>query len=46
MTFEKWFPSALILLDCTASIVYCYDNDFRRAIYWFAAAILTATVTF
>lgn len=42
----KIFPTILIVLDVVASIVYLSSNDWRRAIYWIAAAVLTATVTF
>jgi hypothetical protein len=41
------FPVALMVLDVGAAIVYAaMDADWRRAIYWIAAAVLTATVTF
>lgn len=46
MTFPKYFPFALIVLDLCASVAYAFDGDYRRAIYWFAAATLTSTVTF
>lgn len=46
LIFTKVFPTALIALDLLASAVYLYYSDWRRAIYWLAAAILTATVTF
>jgi len=42
----KIFPTLLILLDLGASGVYAASGDWRRAIYWLAAAVLTATVTF
>jgi hypothetical protein len=42
---ENIFPSLLILLDLGASGVYAYNFDWRRAIYWLAAATLTAMVT-
>jgi len=41
----KVFPLLLIALDLGASLVYIYYLDWRRAIYWFAAAVLTLTVT-
>jgi len=44
--FTRAFPTALIILDVLASLVYFYYGDYRRAIYWFAAAVLTASVTF
>lgn len=40
------FPLMLILLDLGASIVYGFTGDYRRMIYWFAAAVLTSSVTF
>lgn len=40
------FPTLLIILDGAAALVYALDGDWRRSIYWLAAAILTATVTF
>jgi hypothetical protein len=42
----KLFPTLLIILDLGASGVYLFYADWRRAIYWLAAAVLTATVTF
>lgn len=44
---KTWiFPSILIVLDLLAALVYGIAGDWRRLIYWIAAAILTATVTF
>ena len=42
----KVFPSVLIALDVAAAAVYAAHGDVRRSIYWLAAAVLTATVTF
>ena len=42
----KFFPIILIILDICAGIFYGINGDIRRLIYWFAAAILTITVTF
>jgi hypothetical protein len=42
----QFFPTLLILLDLGASGIYLWYMDWRRALYWFAAAVLTATVTF
>lgn len=39
------FPIILIILDCGAGIVYLCGGDLKRAVYWFAAAVLTITVT-
>lgn len=46
MTIAKIFPFVLILLDIAAAGVYAAHGDWRRLIYWTAAAILTASVTF
>jgi len=42
----KIFPSILIALDLAAAVVYFVAADYRRTIYWVAAAVLTATVTY
>lgn len=42
----KLFPTVLILLDLGAAVAYAFVGDFRRVIYWVAAAVLTATVTY
>ena len=46
MKTEHIFPTALIALDCAAALVYGLHGDIRHLIYWFAAAALTATVTY
>ena len=46
MTATKLFPFILILLDIAAAGVYTSHGDWRRLVYWLAAATLTATVTF
>jgi hypothetical protein len=35
-----------IALDLAAAAVYALEGDGRRVVYWLAAAILTAAVTF
>ena len=40
------FPSLLILLDLGAALVYAMDGDWRKGVYWLAAAVLTVVVTF
>ena len=46
MKAELIFPSLLILLDIGAAIVYGLAGDWRRCIYWGAAGVLTAAITF
>ncbi len=44
---ENLFPLVLMLLDVSAAIAYLTcRGDLKHAIYWIAAATLTATVTF
>ena len=46
MHITKLFPLTLILLDVAAAGVYAAHGDWKRLVYWLAAATLTATVTF
>lgn len=46
MRLEKFFPTLLIILDICAAISYIPGGDWRRVIYWLAAATLTTVVTF
>jgi hypothetical protein len=43
---EIIFPTVLIVLDVCAALVYLHDGDVRKTVYWFAAAVLTTSVTF
>ena len=40
------FPTILIGLDVLSAAVYACDGDVRKVIYWLAAAVLTAAVTY
>lgn len=42
----KLFPTILIALDVCAAGVYAAHSDWRRFVYWIAAATLTACVTY
>lgn len=46
MRTTQILPMILMAIDLGAGIVYACHGDIRRAIYWVAAATLTATVTF
>lgn len=47
MDKTKIFPTVLIVLDICAGLVYLIsEGDLKKALYWAAAAILTATVTY
>lgn len=43
---EYIFPLLLILLDAGAAVVYAAQKDYKKAVYWIAAAVLNVTVTF
>ena len=43
---KQFFPVVLIVLDLAAAGVYVSHGDWRKGVYWFAAAVLTSTVTF
>lgn len=43
---EKLFPTVLIILDICASLGYIPCGDWRKCVYWLAAAILTFCVTY
>lgn len=40
------FPIVLIGLDIGAAVMCAVNKDWRKFIYWLAAAILNAAVTF
>lgn len=40
------FPTILIILDILAGIVYFIYGDWKKGIYWIAAAILSACVVY
>lgn len=40
------FPTIMITLDLLAGVIYMMHGDYRKLIYWVAAAVLNAAVTF
>lgn len=42
---EKILPTVLMLIDLAAAVPYFADGNWRRGVYWLAAATLTAVVT-
>ena len=46
MTSAQIFPTVMILLSLASCALYACNGDVRRAVYWFAAAVLTTSVTF
>ena len=45
MRREQILPTVLIVVDIGAACGYIPTGDFRRVIYWVAAAVLTWSVT-
>ena len=43
---EYIFPLLLILLDVGAASIYAVQKDYKKSVYWIAAAVLKVTVTF
>jgi hypothetical protein len=41
----RTLPTVLICIDVLAALGYVPSGDWRRVAYWFAAAVLTWTVT-
>lgn len=39
-------PTIMIALNVGAATVYAFDGDMRKVIYWLAAAVITAAVTY
>lgn len=46
MKAQYIFPLVLIILDVCAGVVCFYTGDWKKAIYWIAAAVLNWAVTF
>lgn len=42
---DKFFPFIYILLSLASSSVYACGGNWRKALYWFAAAVLTFSIT-
>lgn len=40
------FPALLIVMDLGAAVLWGVEGDWRRSVYWVAAAVLTYVVTF
>ncbi len=41
----KFFPTILIVLDICAALAHVPAGDWRKVVYWLAAATLTTVVT-
>jgi len=45
MSKEKILPTLLMIIDIFAAVGYIPTGDWRKVIYWLAAATLTGVVT-
>ena len=43
---SKIFPTILIVLDVCAALGYISGGEWKRVVYWIAAGVLTACVTY
>ncbi len=43
---EKTFPTIMIILSVLSMVTYMYNGNWRMTLYWFAAALLTFSVTY
>ena len=46
MMAPRLLASALIVQYLLLAVLYAWGGDWRRAIYWIAASVLTASVTY
>lgn len=46
MKFSQIFPTILILLQVASAAVCAYQSENKLAVYWLAAAVINAAVTF
>lgn len=45
MRIDRIFPVLMMALSIAAAGVYFWQKDWRRGVYWLAAAVLTLMVT-
>lgn len=41
-----FFPIAMIVMNIGAAIMCVVNKEYKKAVYWIAAAVLNAAVTF
>lgn len=46
MRFELILPTAMVVLNLSAAVVYAWKGDASRTVYMLAAAALNAVVTY
>lgn len=43
---EKALPTIMIIISVFSALGYAFEGDVRKVIYWLAAALITASVTY
>ena len=43
---EQILPLVLIIINILAAVVCFFQKEYKKAVYWLAAAVLNYTVTF
>lgn len=46
MRKEQILPFVIILIDLGSAVPYMMDGNWRKTVYWIAAAVLNIAVTF
>ncbi|MGN0150408.1 MAG: hypothetical protein ACI4C7_09200 [Clostridia bacterium] len=46
MRKEQILPFVIILIDLGSAVPHMMDGNWRKAVYWIAAAVLNIAVTF
>ncbi|MBQ3428050.1 MAG: hypothetical protein IJH37_13065 [Clostridia bacterium] len=46
MSRTQIFPAVLMMLDIGAAVMCAVSGDWKKTVYWTAAAVLSYTVTF
>jgi cbb3-type cytochrome oxidase subunit 3 len=44
MQFTKFFPTIMMILSFCAGVVYAFNGDFKRTVYFISATALTWSV--
>ena len=42
----KLLPTVLLVEDVAVAVVYAINRDVRKAVYWLAAAVIIACITY
>lgn len=42
----KLFPTCLIIINLCSAVVWACHGDWRKAVYWLAAAVLNFVITY